>query len=43
MLAMPFSGLPLVLCGLLKITYDLALLRSFQHVKPPEEASSRQV
>ena len=43
MLAMPFSGLPLVLCGLLKIAYDLALLRSFQHVKPPEEASSRQV
>ena len=38
MLAMPFSGLPLVLCGLLKIAYDLALLRSFQHVKPPEEA-----
>ena len=37
MLAMPFSGLPLVLCGILKIAYDLALLRSFQHVKPPEE------
>jgi MFS family permease len=37
MLAMPFSGLPLVLCGVLKIAYDLALLRSFQHVKPPEE------
>ena len=37
MLAMPFSGLPLVLYGILKIAYDLALLRSFQHVKPPEE------
>lgn len=37
LLAMPFSGLPLVLCGVLKIAYDLALLRSFQHVKPPEE------
>jgi hypothetical protein len=36
---MPFSGLPLVVCGVLKIAYDLALLFSFQHVKPPEEAS----
>ena len=41
LLAMPFSGLPLVVCGVLKIAYDLALLRSFQHVKPPEEASLR--
>jgi MFS family permease len=39
LLAMPFSGLPLVLCGALKIAYDLALLFSFQHVKPPEEKS----
>jgi MFS family permease len=37
MLAMPFSGLPLVVCGVLMIAYDLALLFSFQHVKPPEE------
>jgi MFS family permease len=37
LLSMPFSGLPLVLCGVLKIAYDLALLRSFQQVKPPEE------
>jgi MFS family permease len=37
LLAMPFSGLPLVVCGVLKIAYDLALLRSFRHVKPPEE------
>jgi len=37
LLATPFSGLPLVLCGVLKIAYDLALLFSFQHVKPPEE------
>jgi len=29
--------LPLVACGALKITYDLALLYSFRHVKPPEE------
>jgi MFS family permease len=39
LLTMPFSGLPLVVCGVLKIAYDLALLFSFQHVKPPEEAS----
>jgi MFS family permease len=39
LLAMPFSGLPLVVCGVLKIAYDFALLVSFQHVKPPEEAS----
>src|SRR5262245_35355721 len=38
-LGMPFSGLPLVVCGVLKITYDLALLYSFQHLKPPEEGS----
>jgi MFS family permease len=41
MLAMPFSGLPLVACGVLKIAYDLALLFSFQHVKPPEEGDLR--
>jgi len=35
--AMPFSGLPLVLCGTLKIVYDVALLVSFRHIKPPEE------
>src|SRR5437762_10442970 len=32
-----FSGLPLVVCGTLKIAYDLALLFSFRHIKPPEE------
>jgi MFS family permease len=32
-----FLGLPLVLCGVLKIAYDLALLAAFRHVKPPEE------
>ena len=37
MLAGPFSGLPLVVCGCLKIGYDLALLRMFRHTKPPEE------
>lgn len=30
-------GLPLVVCGTLKIVYDLALLFSFRHVRPPEE------
>jgi MFS family permease len=34
---MPFSGLPLVTCGALKITYDLLLLYFFRRVKPPEE------
>lgn len=37
LLATPFSGLPLVLCGVLKIAYDVALLWTFRHVKPPEE------
>ncbi|MEK0084204.1 MFS transporter [Benzoatithermus flavus] len=30
-------GWPLLLAGLLKITYDLALLARFRHVRPPEE------
>jgi hypothetical protein len=38
MLGMAFSGLPLVICGALKIAYDVALLLSFRHIKPPEEA-----
>ncbi|MDB5618325.1 MFS transporter [Tardiphaga sp.] len=37
MLAGSFSGLPLVICGGLKIVYDLALLGFFRHTKPPEE------
>lgn len=28
---------PLIACGVLKIVYDLALLWTFRHVKPPEE------
>ena len=28
---------PFVICGLLKILYDLALLRMFRDIKPPEE------
>jgi MFS family permease len=40
LLASSFAGWPLVLCGALKIVYDLALLYSFQHIKPPEEAQA---
>lgn len=35
--ASPF-GWPLVICGTLKIVYDLTLLRMFSKVKPPEES-----
>jgi MFS family permease len=38
LLASVFPALPLVICGGLKIGYDIALLYSFRHVKPPEEA-----
>jgi MFS family permease len=38
MLAGPFSGLPLVVCGSLKILYDVALLGLFRHTRPPEES-----
>ncbi|MBV8839602.1 MAG: MFS transporter, partial [Alphaproteobacteria bacterium] len=37
LLALPFSGLPLILCGGLKIVHDVALLWGFRHIKPPEE------
>jgi MFS family permease len=33
----PFSGLPFVICGALKIAYDVGLLMSFRHIKPSEE------
>src|SRR4029077_5364186 len=36
--ASAFPGLPLVLCGGLKIVYDVALLYTCRHVKPPEES-----
>src|SRR2546421_220806 len=39
LLSTSFAGLPLVLCGALKIVYDLSLLFSFRHIKPPEETS----
>jgi MFS family permease len=38
LLTSAFPGLPLVICGTLKIAYDVALLYSFRHIKPPEEA-----
>jgi MFS family permease len=37
LLTLPFAGLPLVICGGLKIVYDVALLYTFRHIKPPEE------
>lgn len=39
LLGTPFLGLPLVICGVLKIVYDVALLVSFRHIKPPEETT----
>lgn len=38
MLSTSVFGWPLVLCGALKITYDLLLLYQFRHVRPPEES-----
>jgi hypothetical protein len=32
-----YEAWPLVICGVLKILYDFALLWMFRHVKPPEE------
>jgi MFS family permease len=37
MLAVSSFGWPLVVCGALKVIYDLTLLKMFQSVKPPEE------
>jgi MFS family permease len=42
LLTTAFAGLPLVICGVLKIVYDLSLLYSFRHIKPPEEQGSKQ-
>ena len=38
LLTLPFTGWPLVICGVLKTSYDLALLFSFRHLRPPEES-----
>ena len=32
-----YDAWPMVICGSLKILYDLALLWTFRNVKPPEE------
>ena len=32
-----FQAWPLLLCGGLKILYDLLLLAAFRRIKPPEE------
>ena len=37
LLTIALPGLPLILCGIGKIIYDIALLYSFRHIKPPEE------
>jgi hypothetical protein len=37
LLTLSSFGWPLVICGALKITYDLLLLRMFGRIKPPEE------
>jgi predicted MFS family arabinose efflux permease len=33
-----FAAWPLIICGVLKILYDVALLWTFRHVRPAEEA-----
>lgn len=35
--AASYKAWPLIICGALKIAYDLLLLVQFRHVKPPEE------
>ena len=35
--AASFQAWPFIVCGVLKIVYDLLLLIQFRHVKPPEE------
>ena len=42
LLSMSPFGWPLVLCGGIKITYDLLLLSMFQKVRPPEEQNKRE-
>jgi predicted MFS family arabinose efflux permease len=37
LLAASHRAWPLLICGALKIVYDLLLLRQFRHLKPPEE------
>jgi MFS family permease len=37
MFAAGYQAWPLIVCGVLKIAYDFALLWAFRHIKPPEE------
>jgi MFS family permease len=37
MFAAGYEAWPLIVCGVLKIVYDFALLWMFRHVRPPEE------
>jgi MFS family permease len=39
--AASFKALPLVICGVLKIVYDVLLLIQFRHLRPPEERADR--
>jgi len=41
LLTLSSFGWPLIFCGVFKIAYDLALLRMFGKIKPPEEGSMR--
>ena len=34
--AASFRALPLIICGVLKILYDVLLLLQFRHLRPPE-------
>ena len=43
LLTLTSFGWPLVVCGALKIAYDLTLLAMFQKVKPPEEQDKAEV
>ena len=40
LLALSTFGWPLIICGALKIVYDLTLLAMFRHVRPPEESKN---
>jgi MFS family permease len=40
LLSASFLALPLIISGALKIVYDLVLLYSFRHIKPPEEGDA---
>jgi MFS family permease len=32
-----WQATPFIICGVLKIAYDLVLLWAFRHIRPPEE------